>query len=129
MFTAAATADDDDGDDDEDDDEDDDDNDNVKIDNVAAAAFNNSKYDNSIDLMMMMMMMMMVMMKMMIMSVFIGILPRSTDLYNRDMQRQLRLVLEWVTILVCQFLWIVLQMRLSTEVPWCYFCFDSMNPF
>ena len=40
----------------------------------------------------------------------IGILQRSTAWYSRVEQRRPRLVLTWVTVLVCQFLLIVFRM-------------------
>ena len=46
------------------------------------------------------------------MSVVIGILIKSTEWYNRVKQRRSRLVLGCVIVSVCQFLMIVLQMRL-----------------
>ena len=46
----------------------------------------------------------------------IGILLQSTAWYSRVNQCQPPLVLGWVTVLVCQFLLIILRMRLLTEV-------------
>ena len=49
-------------------------------------------------------------------SVVIGILLQSSAWYNRIKQRWPQLVLVWVTEVVCQFLVIVLWMRLYIEV-------------
>ena len=59
--------------------------------------------------------------------VVIGILVRSTARYDGVQQQRPWLVHGCVTVLVCQFLLIVLRMRLKTEVPWRCFCGDSMN--
>ena len=50
------------------------------------------------------------------MSVVIGILLQSTACYNWVKQQRPQLVPGWVTVSVCQFLVIVLQLRLETEV-------------
>ena len=60
-------------------------------------------------------------------SVVIGILLQSTAWYTGVKQHWPRLLLGWVTVLVCQFLLIVLQMRLLTQVPLRCSCGDSMN--
>ena len=46
------------------------------------------------------------------MSVVIGILLQSIAWYNRVQQQRPRLVLGWVTVSVCQFLVIVLRIKL-----------------
>ena len=61
------------------------------------------------------------------MSVVISILLQSTTWYIGINQHWPRCVLGWVTVLVCQFLLIVLQMRFQTEVPWRCSCGDSIN--
>ena len=60
-------------------------------------------------------------------SVVIGKLLRSTALYNGVKQRRPRLVLERMTVSICQFLLIVLRMRLLTKILWRCSCGDSMN--
>ena len=62
-----------------------------------------------------------------IISVVIGILLQSTARYEQVEQHRPRFVLGWVTVLVFQFLLIVLPMRLLSEVPWRCSCGDSMN--
>ena len=59
------------------------------------------------------------------MLVVIGILLQSTSRCNRVKQHWL--VLGWMTVLVCQFLLIVLRMRLWSEVPWHCSCSNNMN--
>ena len=57
-------------------------------------------------------------------SVFIGILLQSTAWYAGVKQHQPQFVLGWMTIIVCQFLLIILRIGPKTKVPWrC----DSMN--